>query len=154
MLGGGREGASRRRLAYIVARVGDARRALQAALPRSAERIGDVSQMKPSTRGWRTGVEVHDEVSAVHSSMRLMRVSVAIGAMGPGEGGDEPAAVYASPYVMMDSERIRIASDYYLGTRFPTGLVPAEGWEDEMLRDGVPPFVVDACRAYVAQHAL
>lgn len=98
--------------------------------------------------------EGDEEVSGIHPSMPLMLTNIAIGAMGGEALSDEPVAVYATQYVVMGGKRVRYARDYYLGTRFTTGVIPSEGWDDEMHGDGVSAFMIDECREYLAVHAL
>jgi hypothetical protein len=94
------------------------------------------------------------EDSGVFVSRSLLVLDVAIGALRAGGLLFEPVPIYATPFVRSGKDRIRYARDYCVGVRFPTGVIAADGWEAEMIRDGMPAFVIDRCRAYLAEHAL
>src|SRR5262245_45642096 len=81
-------------------------------------------------------------------------VDVAIGDPESAEVEDDPSAIYATPYVLVDGERVRYARTYYLGTRFVNGVIAAEGWEQEMGGDGIPEFLIDRCRSYLGKTVL
>lgn len=66
---------------------------------------------------------------------------------------DDPALVYVTPHAIVAGRHVRFVRDYLLGTRTPTTIVPAEDWESEMRRDGVPEPVIGRCRSYLAEHA-
>jgi hypothetical protein len=93
------------------------------------------------------------EDSGVFVSRSLLALDVAIGELRAGAPGN-PAPIYATPFVRQGRERMRYTRDYCLGVRFATGIIPAEGWEIEMARDGVPAFVLERCREYLAEHAI
>jgi hypothetical protein len=103
-------------------------------------------------QGW--DVEHEEESSGVFSVLRRPVADIAIGEMGGSGPAEEPAPVYAVPYVLAGKDRVRYTRDYYLGTRFVTGIIPAEGWEDEMRADGVPDLMIAKCRAHLFDHAL
>lgn len=60
--------------------------------------------------------------------------------------GDEPCAVYA---VLDGSDE-----SYFVGVRFPTGIIVADGWASPMWRDHVPLELLDAVAAWLQAHAL
>ncbi|MFT3766799.1 MAG: hypothetical protein QM820_14980 [Minicystis sp.] len=93
------------------------------------------------------------EDSGVFVSRSRLALDVAIGELRTGALG-EPAPIYATPYVRTGRERTRYTRDYCLGVRFLTGVIAAEEWESEMVRDGLPDFVIERCREYLAEHAL
>ena len=66
----------------------------------------------------------------------------------------EPTPVYATPYIQEGKNRIRYAGDFYLGTSFPTGIIVADDWEDQMQSACVPEVLIAKCRAYLADRAL
>ena len=98
--------------------------------------------------------EDDEETSGVFPSIRRPIVHIAVGELRtPGPRG-EPTPVYATPYMEVGDERIRYSRDFYLGTSFPTGIIVAEGWEEELRESCVPEALIDACRAYLAGRAL
>ena len=109
-------------------------------------------EQESSDQGW--DVEQDEESSGVFSVLRRPVADVAIGEMGRSRTAGEPAPVYAVPYVLAGKDRVRYTRDYYLGTRFVTGIIPAEGWDDEMKADGVPASLIAKCRAHLIEHAL
>lgn len=93
------------------------------------------------------------EDSGVFVSRSRMALDVAIGELRASTVG-EPSPIYATPYVRSGRQRARYTRDYCLGVRFATGVIAAEGWDDEMTGDGVPEFVIERCREYLAGHAM
>lgn len=93
------------------------------------------------------------EDSGVFVSRSRLALDVAVGALRV-DALDEPAPIYATPYVRCGRERTRYTRDYCLGVRFPMGVIATETWEAEMVQDGLPPFVIERCREYLAAHAM
>lgn len=93
------------------------------------------------------------EDSGVFVSRSRVAVDVAIGELRASMSG-EPLPIYATPYVTEGRKRTRFTRDYCLGVRFPTGVIASGDWEEEMSKDGVPGFVIERCREYLADHAL
>ncbi len=93
------------------------------------------------------------EDSGVFVSRSRVALDVAIGELRASMSG-EPAPIYATPYVTEGRKRTRFTRDYCLGVRFPTGVIASSEWEEEMTRDGVPGFVLERCREYLAEHAM
>ena len=94
-----------------------------------------------------------EDDSGVFVSRSRVAVDVAIGAFHE-ENTGEPVPFPATPDVRSGRERTRYTRDYCLGVRFTTGVITAEGWEIEMSRDGVPDFVIERCREYLAALAI
>ena len=82
-----------------------------------------------------------------------LSLDVAIGELRSG-APLEPAPIYATPYVRKGRNRTRYTRDYCLGVRFATGVIAAASWEDEMVRDGLPAFVIERCREFLADNAM
>lgn len=93
------------------------------------------------------------EDSGVFVSRSPVALDVAIGALRASALG-EPTPIYASPYVRCGRDRTRYTRDYCLGVRFTAGVIATETWEAEMSQDGLPPFVIERCREYLAEHAM
>ena len=109
-----------------------------------------------SERRWdeQASDEDRGETSGVFVSLHRPIVDVAVGELySPGLSG-EPTPVYATPYMQDGKNRIRYAPDFYLGTRFPMGIIVAEDWEDEMSGACVPEALIAKCRTYLAERAL
>jgi hypothetical protein len=106
-------------------------------------------------QGWDEETCDEQETSGVFTMLRQPVADIAVGEMYGVAGPDaEPAPVYAAPYVLAGKDRVRFARDFYLGTRFVTGILPAEGWEDEMRAEGIPERMIGKCRAHLAEHAI
>jgi hypothetical protein len=98
--------------------------------------------------------EDSEETSGVFPSLRGPIVNVAVGELtSPGVTG-EPTPVYATLYTQDGKNRVRYARDFYLGTSFPTGIIVADDWEDEMASASVPEGLIAKCRAYLVERAL
>lgn len=93
-----------------------------------------------------------DAVSSVFPSLPI--VDVAVGELRSPGPKREPTPVYAAPYRLAGNGRIRFTRDFYLGTSFPTGIIAAEGWEDELRGACLPEGLIAKCRAYLAARAL
>lgn len=93
------------------------------------------------------------EDSGVFVSRSPLLLDVAIGELRASSLG-EPAPIYATPYVRHGRDRTRYTRDYCLGVRFPVGVIATEEWEAEMSQDGLPTFVIERCREYLAEHAI
>jgi hypothetical protein len=109
-----------------------------------------------SERRWdeQASDEGSEETSGVFVSLHRPIVDVAVGELySPGLNG-EPTPVYATPYMQDGKNRIRYERDFYLGTSFPTGIIVANDWEDEMSGASVPEGLIAKCRAYLAERAL
>ena len=109
-----------------------------------------------SERRWddQASDEGSDETSGVFEKLCRPIVDVTVGERcSPGVTG-EPTPVYATPYMQDGKNRIRYERDFYLGTSFPTGIIVANDWEDEMSGASVPEGLIAVCRAYLAERAL
>ncbi|APR84954.1 Hypothetical protein A7982_10303 [Minicystis rosea] len=93
------------------------------------------------------------EDSGVFVSRSQMALDVAIGELRAGAAG-EPMPIYATPYVRQGKNRTRYTQDYCLGVRFANGVIEAASWEEEMIRDGLPAFVIERCREFLAENAM
>jgi hypothetical protein len=112
--------------------------------------------MTNSAQRWdeQVGDDNDEETSGVFPSIRRPIVHIAVGELRrPGSRG-EPTPIYATPYMDAGNDRIRYARDFYLGTSFPTGIIVAVGWEEELREACVPEGLIDACRDYLAARAL
>ena len=96
-----------------------------------------------------------DEESGVrHIRLRDPEVGVAIVAFSTDRDRSDPTPVYARPYTMIGDERLDAGRDYFLGTRFGTGVIEGATWEEEMLSDGASDVAITTCRAYLQDHAI
>ena len=98
--------------------------------------------------------ESDEGTSSVFPSLHRPIVDVAVGELRSPGPKREPTPVYATPYMLAGKDRIRFARDFYLGTSFPTGIIAAEGWEDELRGACLPEGLIAKCRAYLATRAL
>jgi hypothetical protein len=95
-----------------------------------------------------------EPISGVFAVAYLLSFDIAVGTLHHLEADHEPAPVYALPFTMMGRQRVPYPQRYYLGTRFVTGLIAAEDWEDEMRRDGLPEAMIVKAACYVEARAL
>ena len=96
-----------------------------------------------------------DEVSSVRQVSPLdLEMGVSIDAFAFDRRFDDPTPVYARPYSLMDGERVDFPREYFLGTRFESGIIEGETWEQEMRRDGASDFLIAKCRRYLRDNAL
>jgi hypothetical protein len=59
-----------------------------------------------------------------------------------------PKPIYAAVTAQGQERR------YYLGTRFVEGIIVAEGWREELERDGVAPEQIEAAASWLAARCL
>lgn len=96
-----------------------------------------------------------DEESGVrHVSLRDPELGVAITAFSLDRDPGDPTPVYARPYTLVGGERCDAHRDYFLGTRFGTGVIEGATWEEEMRADGASDVAIRKCRSYLLEHAL
>jgi hypothetical protein len=98
-------------------------------------------------------VETSDEVTSVRRSLRMI-ADVDIEHRDGDRGPFDPCAVYATPRLLVSGQRIRYTRAYFLGTRFPTGIVPSATWEAEMRADCVAGRLIERCRSYLRARSL
>jgi hypothetical protein len=116
------------------------------------ERI-TIPPMTKRTRAVAPPGETSDEVTSVRRTLRLV-ADVDIELHNGDRGPFDPCAVYATPRVLVSGQRIAFARSYFLGTRFPTGIVPSSTWEAEMRADSVSGRLIDRCRSYLRSRSL
>jgi hypothetical protein len=95
-----------------------------------------------------------EPISGVFAVAHLLSFDVAVGTRHYLAADHEPTPVYALPFMMLGRHRVPYPQSYYLGTRFVTGMIAAEGWEDEMRCDGLPEAMIVKCRCYLEARAL
>lgn len=112
--------------------------------------------MTSSKRGWdeQAWDDSDEGATSVFPSLHRPIVDIAVGELRSPGPTREPTPVYAAPYRLDGTDRIRFARDFYLGTSFPTGIIAAEGWEDELRGACLPEGLIAKCRAYIAARAL
>lgn len=96
-----------------------------------------------------------DEISSIRTITALdLELGVTIDAFAFDRRFDDPTPVYARPYSIVAGERNHFAREYFLGTRFETGVIEAPAWEDEMRADGASDLVIAKCRRYLRDNAI
>ncbi|MEJ7734683.1 MAG: hypothetical protein WKG00_36495 [Polyangiaceae bacterium] len=109
--------------------------------------------MTKRTRAVAPPPEASDEVTSVRRTLRMV-ADVDIDLRDGDRGPFDPCGVYATPHVLVNGQRIAFARTYFLGTRFPTGIVASATWESEMRADSVSARLIYSCREYLRSRAL
>jgi hypothetical protein len=112
-----------------------------------------IPPMTKRTRAVAPPPEGSDEVTSVRRTLRMV-ADVDSELRDADRGPLDPCAVYATPRVLVNGQRIAFARSYFLGTRFPTGIVPSATWEAEMRADSVSSRLIHHCRAYLRPRSL
>jgi hypothetical protein len=97
--------------------------------------------------------ESQDEISSVRPAFRMV-CDIDIEPHDDDRAPTDPTAVYATPRLLVHGERIAFLRPYYLGTRFPTGIVASTTWEREMVAEGVAQRLIDRCKEFLRRRTL
>jgi hypothetical protein len=96
-----------------------------------------------------------DEVSSVRLiTAQDLELGVAVEAFAADRSEADPTPVYARPYAIVAGERNDWPREYYLGTRFDTGIIEDASWEEAMREDGASEFVIAKCRRYLRDNGI